>query len=135
VAKRRSPSGGSGSGSPGSGSRLRRGGSRVRSWLPSSSSYAAAEGVTLAAIVTYDVIGSTETKMPRPGPIVATMGFYAALAAAGSVSRSFEPVAVAVGWVLALSVLVTGNRGKGLLGLFSKLAGYVQNVGSSPAVG
>ena len=135
--KRRSPSGGSdgSSGSTSSGSRLRSAGSRVRSWLPSTKSYAAAEAVTLAAIVTYDVIGSTDTKLPRPGPIVATMGFYSGLAAVGSISRAFEPAVVAAGWVLALSVLVTGQRGKGLLLLFQKLASIVQSVGSSPAVG
>jgi hypothetical protein len=63
------------------------------------------------------------------------MGFYAALAAVGSISRSFEPVVVGIGWVLALSVLVTGQRGKGLLGLFQKFAGLVQNVGQAPGVG
>ena len=135
--KRRSPSGGSdgSSGSASSGSRLRSAGSRFRGWLPSTRSYAAAEAVTLGAIVTYDVIGSTDTKLPRPGPIVATMGFYAGLAAVGSISRAFEPAVVAAGWVLALSVLVTGRRGKGLLLLFQKLASIVQNVGGSPAVG
>jgi hypothetical protein len=135
VRKRRSPSGGSGSGSPRSGSRLRRAGSKLRSWAPSSSSYAAAEGVTIAALVTYDVIGAPEVKLPRPGPIVAAMGFYAALAAVGSVSRSFEPVVAGVGWVLALSVLVTGQRGKGLLGLFQRFAQLVQGIGQAPAVG
>jgi hypothetical protein len=78
---------------------------------------------------------TTLTKLPRPGPIVATMGFYALLAAIGSISRTFEPVLVAVGWVLALSVLVTGKRGQGLLGLFQTLAGYVGKLGGSAAVG
>lgn len=91
--------------------------------------------MTLAAIVTYDVMSATDTKMPRPGPIVATMGFYAALAAVGSISRAFEPAVVAVGWVLALSVLVTGQRGRGILRVFQKFAGIAQNVGSSAAVG
>jgi hypothetical protein len=110
-------------------------GSKLRSWAPSRSSYAAAEAVTLGAIVTYDVMGSVDSKMPRPGPIVATMGFYAALAAVGSISRTFEPAVVATGWVLALSVLVTGKRGAGLLHVFQKLASIVGNVGSSSAVG
>ena len=139
--ERRSPSGGSdGGGGSASSSRFRPVTAPVRSvgrhiFQGGSGSYAAAEAVTLAAIVTYDVIGATETKMPRPGPIVATMGFYALLAALGSISRTFEPVVVGVGWVLALSVLVTGQRGKGLLALFDKLAGFVQSVGSSSAVG
>lgn len=136
---RRSPSGGSGGGGS-SGSRFRPLTAPARTvgrhiFQGGASSYAAAEAVTLAAIVTYDVIGATNTKMPRPGPIVATMIFFSGLAAVGSISKSFEPVVVGVGWVLALAVLVTGQRGKGLLGLFQKLAGIVQNVGSSSAVG
>lgn len=134
---RRSPSG-TGSGATSSSRRssgFNSGASRFRSWLPSRQSYAAAEGITLAAIVTYDVMGATETKLPRPGPIVATMGFFALLAAVGSISRTFEPIVVAIGWVLALSVLVTGKRGRGILGLIETLAGYVQNLGSSAAVG
>ncbi len=142
MADRRSPSGGSGSGgdssgAPNSPSRPRRSRSlrSFRSWLPSRSSYAAAEAVTLGAIVTYDVMGATGTKLPRPGPIVATMGFYALLAAFGSISRTFEPAVVAVGWVLALSVLVTGGRGRGLLGLFQNLAGYVGKLGGDTTTG
>lgn len=133
MRRRRSPSGDTAGAGASSVSRPRPTrsprGRAIRSWLPSRSSYAAAEAVTLGAIVTYDVMGATETKLPRPGPIVATMSFYALLAAVGSISRSFEPVVVGVGWVLALSVLVTGKRGRGLLGLFSKLAGYVGQLG------
>lgn len=125
MARRRSPSGDGSTSAKGRGGALR----GFRSWLPSRSSYAAAEAVTLGAIVTYDVMGATDTKMPRPAPIVATMGFFALLAAVGSISRTFEPVVVAIGWVLALSVLVTGGRGRGLLGLFQRLAGYVGQLG------
>lgn len=108
----------------------------LRTWLPSKSSYAAAEGVTLAAIVTYDVMDATagQTKLPRPGPIVATMGFYAFLAAIGSISRTFEPVVVAVGWVLALAVLVTGRRGAGILHLLQTLAGYAGKLGGDSSI-
>ncbi len=108
----------------------------VRSWLPSSSSFAVSEAVTLGAIVTYDVMSATATKLPRPGPIVATLGFYAMLAAVGSISRTFEPVAVAVGWVISLAVLVTGKRGAGIVGLLRSFAGWTQNLGagqSAPA--
>lgn len=106
----------------------------LRSWLPSRQSFAAAEAVTLGAIVTYDVLGGDgKTKLPRPAPIVATMGFFAALAAAGSASRTFEPVIVAVGWVLALSVLVTGQRGAGILSVFEKFTGYVGTLGGDNA--
>lgn len=105
----------------------------LRSWAPSRSSFAAAEGVTLAAIVTYDVMGyaagGASTKLPRPGPIVATMAFYALIAAVGSISRTFEPLAVAVGWVLALSVIVTGKRGAGIVALLQRLAGLVGKLG------
>lgn len=139
MPRRRSPSGDGSAGAGGSStpSRSRSSSSRrsFRSWLPSRQSYAAAEAVTLGAIVTYDVMGATDTKMPRPAPIVATMGFYALLAAVGSISRTFEPVVVAIGWVLALSVLVTGGRGRGLLGLFSKLAGYVGKLGGDTTAG
>lgn len=108
----------------------------LRSWLPSKSSYAAAEGVCLTAIVTYDVLDETrQTRLPRPAPIVATMGFYALLAAFGSISRSFEPVVVVTGWVLALSVLVTGRRGAGILGLVQRLAGYVGKLGGDTTTG
>lgn len=101
----------------------------LRRWLPSKDSFAAAEGVTLAAIATYDVLGKQGTKLPRPGPIVATMGFYAFLAAFGSVSRTFEPVVVAVGWVLALAVLVTGRRGAGILSLLQSFAAWTGKLG------
>lgn len=74
-----------------------------------------------------------KTKLPRPAPIVATMVFYAMLAAVGSISRTFEPVAVAVGWVLALSVLVTGRRGAGIVGVLQKLTGYVGKLGGDNA--
>lgn len=98
-------------------------------FLPSRRSYAAAETVTLGAIVTYDVLGATERKMPRPAPIVATLGFYSLLALVGSASRSFEPVVVAVGWVLALAVLVTGQRGAGLVHVVQGLAHMVARLG------
>lgn len=132
MARRRSPSGSAAAGSGGSSSSRPSSSSRfgrLRSWFPSRSSYAASEAVCLGAIVTYDVMGAQETKLPRPAPIVATMIFYALLAAAGSISRTFEPVIVATGWVLALSVLVTGKRGSGLLGLLRTLAGYVGKLG------
>lgn len=141
MRKRRSPSGANGGeSSSSSGSRFRPVTAPFRTvgrhiFQGGPGSYAASEAVTLSAIVTYDLIGSTDAKLPRPGPIVATMVFYSGLAAVGSISRTFEPVIVAAGWVLALSVLVLGQRGKGLLGLFSKLTGWVQSVGSSAAVG
>jgi hypothetical protein len=75
--------------------------------------------------------GSTDggVKLPRPAPIFATMVFYAMLAAVGSISRTWEPVATAVAWVLALAVLVTGKRGAGILAVLDKITGYVANVG------
>lgn len=121
--------------SAGGGSSPRPSSARLRSWLPSRSSYAAAEAVTLGAIVTYDVMGAPDVKMPRPAPIVATMVFYAMLAAVGSISRTFEPVVVAVGWVLALSVLVTGRRGAGILNVLQTLAGYVGQLGGDSGKG
>jgi len=90
----------------------------------------AAEAVTTGALVTYDLLGAQDKKLPRPGPIVASVGFYAILGLAGSASTAFEPVAVAVGWVLALSVLVTGKRGKGIVNLLNTWAGYVGKLGS-----
>ena len=128
VRKRRSPSSGATGG--GESRRPRASLSGLGSWLPSNGSYAAAEGVTLAALVTYDVMGSKgKTKLPRPAPIVATLTFVAMLAAAGSVSRSWAPLATAVAWVVTLSVLVTGRRGAGLVGLLTKATGYVANLG------
>lgn len=122
--RKRGSSTGATSGSFGSRSRASLG-----TWLPSRGSYAAAEGVTLAALVTYDVMGAEKTKLPRPAPIVATMVFYALLAAVGSVSRSFEPVVTGVAWLITLTVLVTGRRGAGILGVLSKITGYVSNLG------
>lgn len=104
---------------------------RLRRFAPSSRSYAAAEAVTLAAIVTYDIQGAEHAKLPRPAPIVGTLGFYGILAAVGSVSSTWQPVTVLLGWLLALTVLVTGKRGRGITHLIGQLAGYVRGAGSS----
>ena len=100
-------------------------GSRLSS---SPSSLAAAEAVTTAAIVTYDMMG-TQRKLPRPGPIVATVGFFSMLGLAAGASETFAPVIVASGWVLAISVLVTGKRGKGIVGLLSRFAQLAAKTG------
>lgn len=97
-------------------------GSRISS---SPGSLAAAETVCTGSIVAYDLMGQQDKKLPRPGPIVASIGFYSLLGLAAGASDTFAPVIVASGWVLALAVLVTGKRGQGLvklLGDFAKLA-------------
>lgn len=98
---------------------------RLRRFAPSSRSYAAAEAVTLAAIITYDIQGADKMKLPRPAPIVGTLGFYGMLAAVGSVSSTWQPVTVALGWLLTLTVLVTGKRGKGITRLLGQFASFV----------
>lgn len=96
----------------------------------SPSSLAAAETVCTGALVAYDLLGAEEKKLPRPGPIVASIGFYAMLGLAATASATFVPAVVAAGWVLALSVLVTGKRGKGVVRLLADLAGYAGKLGS-----
>lgn len=98
-------------------------------WSHGPQSLVAAETVTTGALVAYDLMGAQEKKLPKPGPIVAAVGFYAMLGLAASVSATFAPVVVASGWVLALSVLVTGKRGKGVVKLLTDLAGYVGKIG------
>ncbi len=95
----------------------------------SPSSLAAAEAVTTGAIVAYDLMGVQDKKLPRPGPIVAAMGFYSMLGLAAAASDTFAPVIVASGWVLALAVLVTGKRGKGLVNLLSGFARLAAKTG------
>ncbi len=97
------------------------------------SSLAAAEAVTAAAIITYDMMGVQDKKLPRPGPIVATIGFFSMLGLAAAASDMLAPIAVAVGWVLALSVLLTGKRGKGIVKLFEGFAHQVAKIGSNPS--
>ena len=97
-------------------------GSRLSS---SPSSLAAAEAVTTGAIIAYDLMDKPDKKLPRPGPIVATVGFFSIMGLAAAASDTFAPAIVAAGWVLALSVLVTGKRGAGMVKLladFAKLA-------------
>lgn len=136
MPKRRGKAGGSG-GSSGSRPQPTKSSAyrAARSWLPSRSSFAAAEAITLGALVTYDVMQTQgkQAKMPRPAPIVATCVVYAMLAAAASISRTWEPLATAVAWVITLAVLVTGRRGQGLVGLLSKMAGYVSTLGGDTA--
>lgn len=95
----------------------------------SPSSLAAAEAVTTGAIIAYDLMGAQDKKLPRPGPIVATMGFFSILGLAAAASDTFAPVIVASGWVLALTVLVTGKRGAGVVKLMGDLAKMVAKVG------
>ena len=102
-------------------------GSRLSS---SPSSLAAAEAVTTGALVAYDMMGGQQKKLPRPGPIVASMGFFAMMGLAASASETFAPVIVASGWVLALAVLVTGKRGQGIVKLLSNLAQLAAKTGS-----
>ncbi len=101
-------------------------GSRLSS---SPSSLAAAEALTTGAIVAYDLIGATDKKLPRPGPIVATIGFFSLLGLAAAASETFAPVVVASGWVLALAVLVTGRRGQGIVKLLNGFAQQVAKLG------
>ena len=92
-------------------------------------SLAAAEAVCTGAIVAYDLTGAQQKKLPRPGPIVASVAFYSLLAFAAAASSTFRPAVVASGWVLALAVLVTGRRGQGLLGLVAGLARLAAKIG------
>lgn len=101
-------------------------------------SLAAAELVCTGSIVAYDLFGQTSAtqtdvskpsaKLPRPGPIVASLGFYSILAFAAAASTAIAPILVASGWVLALAVLVTGNRGKGVVNLLAGLARQTQKL-------
>lgn len=102
-------------------------GSRLTS---SPSSLAAAETVTTGAIVAYDLMGATDKKLPRPGPILASVGFYALLGLAAAASDTLRPAIVATGWVLALTVLVTGKRGKGIISLIDGFTRQVQKIGN-----
>ena len=95
----------------------------------SPSSLAAAEVVTTGAIVAYDLMGATDKKLPRPGPIVATIGFFSIMGLAVAASETFAPVVVASGWVLALAVLVTGRRGTGIVKLLNGFASQVSKPG------
>jgi hypothetical protein len=106
-------------------------GRTVRRFAPSSRSYAAAEAVTLTAIVAYDVAGRSEPKLPRPAPIVGVLGFYGLLAAVGSVASSWQPLTVMVGWLVTLTVLVTGKRGAGITRLVGDFTKYVTKLGGA----
>jgi hypothetical protein len=86
--------------------------------------------VTAAAVIAYDMMGVQDKKLPRPGPIVATIGFFSMLGLAAAASDTFAPVFVASGWVLALAVLVTGKRGAGIVKLLNDFAGLVAKTGS-----
>lgn len=95
----------------------------------------AGEVVAVGAIVTYDMLQNQGTKLPRPGPVVAALGFYALLALVGSLSQTAGRVAGTVGAVLALTILVTGKRGQGILGLLQRLtksAGLTPKIQSNP---
>lgn len=114
------------------------GGWAKRSWKrteglfdPSPQSLAAAQTVTLGSIVAYDLmgLGNLDKKLPRPGPIVATVAFYSILAFGAAASATLRPAIVASGWVLALAVLVTGKRGQGLVGLLAGVARLAAKTG------
>lgn len=111
------------------GVRAGRAGGRFLSATPSS--LAAAEAVTTGSLVAFDLLGKSDSKLPRPGPIVAAMGFYSMLAFAAEVSETFRPAVVASGWVLALAVLVTGKRGTGLVRLLGDLAKLAAKTGQA----
>lgn len=92
-------------------------------------SLAAAETVTLGTIVAYDLLGAKEKKLPRPGPIVATVAAYGMMALLAAASETLRPAIVASGWVLALAVLLTGKRGQGLVGLLASIARLAAKTG------
>ncbi len=91
----------------------------------------ASETVCVVSLVAYDMLGTPGQKMPRPGPPVTALAFYALLAMVGSLSDGAGSVVAAVGGLLALTVLVTGKRGQGLLGLLNKLTSSV-GLGPTP---
>ena len=92
----------------------------------------ASETVTVASLAAYDLFAQNgQGKLPKPGPILAALGFYGLLALFGSLGDTAARFAAAVGAVLALTVLVTGKRGKGLLQLIQHLTGQVAPHGSN----
>ena len=99
-----------------------------------SSTLIAGEVVCVAALVSYDMLQNQGQKLPRPAPVVSALAFYALLALVGSISTAAGRVAGMVGAVLALTVLVTGKRGQGILGLLNRLTKAV-GLGPKPAAG
>jgi hypothetical protein len=87
----------------------------------------AAEGVTLVAIIAGD-LDRKQQKMPRPAPIVATLGFFALLAAAGSFSAGSARVVALIGGVIALTAMTTGARGRTMIRLVRRLTSYTRSL-------
>ena len=120
-----------GSAGAGASSRSRSGSGGSSFKLPGNPSaiLVASEAVTITALITYDLQAKPGQKLPRPGPPLAAIGFYALLAVAGSFGAVMAQLAASVGALLSLTVLVTGKRGAGILGLVNKLTGQAQAAG------
>lgn len=86
----------------------------------------ASETIAVAAIVAYDLMQNPGTKLPSPKAPIAALGFYSLLAIIGSLGENMARITSAVGGVLALTLVVTGKRGKGILGLLNKLTGLAK---------
>lgn len=93
----------------------------------------AEEVVSLAALVAYDLNGASGSgrQMPKPGPLVGTLGLFAVLSLIGSFSPGAARVVAAFGGLITLTAMIGGARGKGLTEVFQKLSGWLQGLAGS----
>lgn len=101
----------------------------------------ASEAVALIAVTAYEFLGPTgdgTAKMPDPRAPIATLAAYSLLGIAGSFGETMRTLASWTGGVLALTLLVTGARGKGLvlyINQLAKLLGVSQPAQPAASVG
>lgn len=92
----------------------------------------ASEAVALTSTVAYGFLGSQApqgTRLPPPRELVAILGLYAILGLIGSFGALLERAAAVVGGVTALTLLVVGARGQGMVLLLRKFASLLANPG------
>jgi hypothetical protein len=99
----------------------------------------ASETVALVSTTAYGFLGpqdGQQQKLPDPRQIVAALAFYAVLGLVGSFGRGASTAAGWVGAIMALTLLVTGKTGKGMLLLVEQLARMTRApAGSAPTSG
>lgn len=88
----------------------------------------ASEVVALISVTAYEFLGPNgdgTAKMPDPRAPIATLVAYSLLGVLGSFGETMRTLASWTGGVLALTLLVTGARGKGMVLFVNKVAGLL----------
>ncbi len=86
---------------------------------------AAEQTVALAGVVTADVLSQQDRNMPRPRRLLAVLLFYGTMSLIASFGAGPARFAAAAGGVAALSALLFGVVGRGVIALLQRGTGLI----------